>query len=105
VNGRNELVDMVNRHGHKPLMLQEFVSTSYGRDIRIQIVGEHAVAAMERRSKNDFRANVTAGGEMFAYEPEQNEIAVAVKASKAIGAHFSGVDLLFGPNGDPVVCE
>lgn len=104
-NNLSELKELVFHHSDQPLMLQQFISTSYGRDVRIQVVGNQVIAAMERRAQNDFRANVTTGAQMLAYNPSADEINIAVKASQAIGAQFSGVDLLFGPNDTPIVCE
>ncbi|MEJ8776339.1 ATP-grasp domain-containing protein [Pseudogracilibacillus sp. ICA-222130] len=91
--------------GGKPFMFQKFINTSYGVDVRLQVVGNEVVASMKRVAENDFRANITNGGKMMAYTPNEEEKRVAVQASNAIGAHFSGVDLLFGKNGKPIVCE
>lgn len=85
-------------------MFQEFIESSYGRDLRLQVVGNQVVAAVKRTSENDFRANVTSGGSMTVYEPSTYEKALAVAATKAIGADFAGVDLLFGQTG-PLICE
>lgn len=89
----------------EPFMFQEFITTSYGEDIRVQVVGDEVVAAMKRRSESDFRANITSGGSMEPYEPTEKEKALAIAASRAIGADFSGVDLLLGENDQPIVCE
>ncbi|HLS65746.1 MAG TPA: RimK family alpha-L-glutamate ligase [Pseudogracilibacillus sp.] len=89
----------------KPFLVQTFIEESFGRDVRIQVVGEKVVAAMIRSSKDDFRANVTSGGVMEPYRPTERECDIAIRASKAVGAHFSGVDLLFGPNDEPIICE
>ncbi|HLR65182.1 MAG TPA: RimK family alpha-L-glutamate ligase [Pseudogracilibacillus sp.] len=89
----------------EPFMFQEFIESSYGKDIRIQVVGKRVVAAMLRQSKDDFRANITSGGQMKPYQPTQEEADAAIKASLAIGADFSGVDILFGHNNKPIVCE
>lgn len=89
----------------KPFLFQAFIDSSYGKDMRLQVVGDQVVAAMLRRSKDDFRANVTAGGTMEVYEPTDEEKMLAVAATKAIGADFAGVDLLFGPDQTPIVCE
>lgn len=99
------LKNIVYERSHLPMMLQEFIHTSYGKDVRIQVVGDQAAAAMMRTSETDFRANVTSGGKMVAYEPNDKEKEIAIKASQAIGATFSGVDLLFGPDNNPIVCE
>lgn len=85
-------------------LFQRFVESSKGRDIRLQVVGDRVVGAMYRYSLTDFRANLTAGGEMEPYEPTEEEIALAIRASTAVEADFSGVDLLFGEDG-PLVCE
>lgn len=88
----------------RPFMFQELIETSFGKDLRLQVVGDQVVAAMKRTSANDFRANVTSGGNMTPYEPTTAEAELAIQASQLIGADFSGVDLLFGKHG-PLVCE
>src|SRR5699024_2203299 len=74
-------------------------------DKRIQVVGDEVVTAMKRKSATDFRSNITAGGTMNPYSPTSMEEDVAIQASQAIGAHFSGDDLLLGSNNEPIVCE
>lgn len=105
VENQAELYEQMSKIAGKPFMFQEFISSSYGVDLRLQVVGNQVVTAMKRISKNDFRANVTAGGSMQRYRPTVEEVNIAVKASQAIGAAFSGVDLLFGDHGQPIVCE
>lgn len=95
----------LNEIGNRPLIFQEYVANSSGRDIRINVVGDEVVAAMYRRSANgDFRANVTRGGVMSAYAPSENEKEMAIRSVKALELDFAGVDMLFGDKG-PVVCE
>ncbi|MCM3742136.1 RimK family alpha-L-glutamate ligase [Oceanobacillus luteolus] len=104
VHTREELVEIIQTIGNKPFVFQEFISTSYGVDIRLQVVGNEVVAGMQRKSLDDFRANITAGGTMQPYEATQEEKKIAIEATKAIGANFAGVDLLFGKDG-PLICE
>lgn len=103
VHDQMELLEKVNELSGKPYVFQEYVKTSYGKDIRLQVVGDEVVASMYRQTENDFRA--TAGGVRLAYEPTPEEIDLAVRATKAIGADFAGVDLLFGPNDTRLICE
>ncbi|OZU89818.1 RimK family alpha-L-glutamate ligase [Virgibacillus indicus] len=105
VNSEEELNLKVLELQGKAFMFQEFVSSSYGRDMRLQVVGDKVVAAMKRTAANDFRANVTAGGKMAAYQPTEQEEKLAILATKAIEADFAGVDLLFGPDKNALVCE
>ncbi len=86
------------------LLFQQYIKESHGRDIRLQVVGNRVIGAMERYSDNDFRANITAGGNMRAYQPTADESKIAIQAACAVGADFAGVDLLFGKDG-PLVCE
>lgn len=105
VENEAALMDIVEKVQDRPFVFQEFIDTSFGVDLRLQVVGDQVVTAMKRRSKDDFRANVTSGGSMEPYAPSEDEKAIAIKATKAIGADFAGVDLLFGKNKTPIVCE
>lgn len=86
-------------------VFQEFIAESRGRDIRVNIVGEKIVAAMKRQSDTDFRANITNGGRAFPVELSEQQQQLALDAAQAVGAVFAGVDLLYGPDGQTLVCE
>lgn len=86
-------------------VFQEFIATSRGRDIRVNIVGGRIVAAMYRHSETDFRANITNGGVASPVELTTAQQELALSAAQAVGATFAGVDLLFGENEEPLVCE
>lgn len=105
VENEESFRELVATLSNVPFVIQQFVETSYGRDIRLQVIGEKVVAAMIRTSLHDFRANVTAGGVMEPYTPNEREQRVAIAAAKALGADFAGVDLLFGENDEPIICE
>lgn len=90
----------------KAILYQEFIAETKGKDVRLQVVGDKVVAAMERTAKlGDFRANITNGGKMTSYHPTDLEEKLAVNACRCLGADFAGVDLLFGKGGKPLVCE
>lgn len=96
-------IDIV-KNTNEPLIFQEFIAESKGKDIRINMVGNNAVASMLRYNDNDFRANITNGGSMKNYTPTEKEIEIAQKVCKVLNLDFGGVDILFGKNG-PIVCE
>ncbi|WP_234998323.1 ATP-grasp domain-containing protein [Salirhabdus sp. Marseille-P4669] len=104
VHTKEEMFKKITELGSKPFLFQEFITTSYGKDVRLNVVGGEVVASMLRTSKHDFRANVTAGGETSPYQPSEQEKALAIQAAKLVGTDFAGVDLLFGEDG-PIVCE
>lgn len=103
VHNLDEMIEKMNELQGKPYMFQQFISSSYGRDLRLQVVGDRVVASMYRETPDDFRA--TAAGVREAYTPTPEEEELAIAATKAIGADYAGVDLLFGPEGKPIICE
>ena len=88
-----------------PLIFQEFVKSSIGRDLRINVVGGEVKAAMLRANPHDFRANITNGGTASRYIPNAEQCEMALNACRLLGVEFAGVDLLFGKGGSPLLCE
>ena len=103
IKNRQEFVDLLGREKQE-LLFQEYLSECCGSDIRINIIGGKVVASMHRFSNNDFRANLSNGGSAEKYEPTEIEKEIAIKASKALGCDFCGVDILQTKNG-PIICE
>lgn len=100
-----ELLDIVVGTKSKPLLFQEYIMTSYGRDVRLQVVGDNVVASVMRVNEKDFIANVTHGGAMYRYEATEAQREMALTACRAVGLDFGGVDILFGELDEPVFCE
>lgn len=100
-----ELKTLANRLIDRPHLFQKFVSTSYGKDVRVIVIGGEVVGGMIRQSENDFRSNVAAGGRAEKYGLSDGIKEIALKAHRALGLDYSGVDILFGENGKPIVCE
>ena len=103
-NDKESAKSIIKRIGYKDFLMQEFIASSKGRDIRINVVGDKAVASMLRENKKDFRSNISSGGNGINYEPKQEYIDLAIKAAKALGLSFAGVDVMFGEDG-PIICE
>ncbi len=103
---REELYEITQKIGGKPMLFQEFIENSRGRDLRLQVVGDKVIASMYRYSdQGDFRANITAGGKMKPYTPTKEQEELALLCCRTLGLDFAGVDLLFGNNGETLVCE
>lgn len=99
------LVKKVQEILPRPFVIQEYIYESFGKDLRINVVGDRVVGCMLRESTTDFRSNITLGGRGKKYTPTDEQQKLAVRATKALGLDFSGVDLLFGKNNEPIVCE
>lgn len=105
IHNREELIAKQKELLYVPHLYQEFIASSKGRDVRIYVVGNQVVASMYRHSDTDFRANISSGASMSPYEPSEAFCELAIKATEELGADFTGVDLLFGENDEPILCE
>ncbi len=106
VHNLEELKSQVKQIGAKPIIFQEFIKSSFGKDIRLQVVGNQVIASMYRYTDNgDFRANLSIGGKMKPYQPSKEQCDLALRCCEVIGLDFAGVDLLFGEQEEPIVCE
>lgn len=106
INNKNELCRLIKNIGVKSFIVQEYIKETFGRDLRIQVVGNKVVAAIQRINKNgDFRANITNGGKAYLYNTNDLQNKMAIEALKLVGADFAGVDILFGENDEPILCE
>lgn len=87
------------------VILQEFVSTSKGKDIRVFVVGGHAIGAMLRTAKKgEFKANFSAGAKVETFPLTQELEWLAVESARVLGLEVAGVDILFDKDGYKV-CE
>ena len=60
---------------------------------------------MLRYSENDFRSNSYLGGMAKPYNPDKSFIDLAEKVASLLNLDYMGIDLMFGENGKPIVCE
>ncbi len=81
------------------ILLQEYIKESAGTDIRAFVVGSNVVASMKRESLDDFRSNLHKGGEGTIIKLTDEEKKVAIRATKAMGLHIAGVDLIRSSRG------
>ena len=94
-----QLVEMIVDTGLN-MILQEFVKTSFGRDIRVIVIGGRVVVSMERQAINgDFRTNVTSGGEGKPINIDNEMEFLSLEAIRLMELDIGGVDLLFDNNG------
>ncbi len=105
INSFNDFKEITNGLFNRGFILQENIKSSKGRDLRVSIVGDEVVGVMLRENKNDFRANITLGGSATMYNASDDILEAALKAHKVLGLGFSGVDILFGENNEPILCE
>lgn len=79
------------------ILLQEFIESSKGRDLRVFVLGGKAIACMERKSKEEdqFKANFSAGGSVAEHELNEEIEWLATESARLLDLEIAGIDLLF----------
>ena len=87
------------------LILQQYIGTRPGKDLRVWVIGGQVVGAMLRSSTDgSFKANISRGGDgqAFPLNPELERL--ARDSAAALNLDIAGVDLLFDGDGYSI-CE
>ncbi|MBE7083929.1 MAG: RimK family alpha-L-glutamate ligase [Clostridiales bacterium] len=105
VNDKEELLSVMEKVKTKPHLFQEYIAHRKGVDVRVIVIGGREVASMERRNENDFRSNVAQGGSGVKVEISEKFRIVAESVAEILELDYCGVDLLYGENNEPIVCE
>lgn len=104
VRNREQLEATEREWLFEPHFYQSFINQSFGKDIRVIVIGGKVFAAMERVAQaGEFRSNVELGGVGRAIELSPQQVETAERAALALGLDYCGVDLLEGET--PIVCE
>ena len=104
-NNYDELLEIENKLIHVPHIFQEFISCSKGKDFRIIVIGGKVVAYMKRENPNSYLSNLATGGTASKADLSKEYLDTAEKAAKILGLDYCGVDILEGPNGEPIISE
>ncbi|MEC7791830.1 MAG: RimK family alpha-L-glutamate ligase [Pseudomonadota bacterium] len=87
------------------IIIQEFIKESHGKDLRVLVVNGKVVGCMMRQSvDDDFRANITRGGEGIPYQIDDEIEWLGGESSRLLNLDIAGVDLLFDKEGYRI-CE
>ena len=105
IKSENDFIEAKKQIGTSRAIIQEYISSSSGKDIRVIVLGGKILCAMERTNVQDFRSNISCGGIGSVCDLRDDFIEIAIKAARAVGADYCGVDILLGANNEPIVCE
>jgi len=106
---RQEFQDFIEfAHGIKSdeaIIVQEYIDTCPGQDVRVLVVGGKVLGAMKRIAKDgSFKANITRGGVGENYPLNDRIVEIATKTASVLGLDIAGIDLLFDGD-DYKLCE
>jgi len=86
---------------NQPIYVQEYIEKP-GRDIRAFVVGEQLIAAYYRVQPDatKWKTNIAQGAKAIPMERVDPEIEdLAIRATRALGLHYAGVDIAESPKG------
>jgi gamma-F420-2:alpha-L-glutamate ligase len=87
------------------IMIQEYISNSKGRDIRIVTLGGKVLLMAERNALDGgFKSNYARKGSVKLIAEIEEVKAIALKAAQALNLEFAGVDILYDTEGYKI-CE
>ena len=104
-NNRAELTSIMEKVKLRPHLFQQFIKSSFGTDIRVIIIGGKIISAMKRQSTSDFRSNIELGGVGEPFELPNNFANIAIATANTLNIDYCGIDILFGEDNQPIVCE
>ncbi len=105
INNEIEYTSLIeNRGNFEEMLFQEFISTSFGKDLRVFAIQGDAIACMKRSSNGSFKANFALGGSVSDYKIDDDIRMIVKHLHEITGLFYMGVDLLFGDSGY-VFCE
>jgi len=89
-----QLIEITNPSTN--IILQEFIDSSNGRDLRVFTIGGKSIRGMERISSNEsFKANFSQGATVKSYKLTPEIEWLVFEISRILNLDIAGIDLLF----------
>ncbi|MGD9473460.1 MAG: RimK family alpha-L-glutamate ligase [Eubacteriaceae bacterium] len=87
------------------ILVQECIQASKGRDLRIMLAGRKYSQAYIRDNGDEFKSNLSQGGELQFLTPPDEVIKIAEEVAQLLDIYFGSVDFLMGENDTYYICE
>ena len=105
INNEKEYNDILKTINLDEYIIQEFIKTSYGKDVRVFIVGDKVIGACERKNESGFMSNLAQGGLSYHFELNDKIKEQSLRLSKELKGDIISVDYIFGDNNELLFCE
>lgn len=104
INNIDEYNCILKEINPEDYLLQEYIKTTYGKDVRVFIVGDKVVGACKRENNSDFKSNLAQGGLSYNYELTEELKNNSLKLKRELKGDIISVDYVFGDN-ELLFCE
>lgn len=105
VKTKEELIKLYRQICRKPIQFQEFISSSYGKSMRVLVIDKKVVGGFIRQNVGDFRSNFGSTATSKKAENCEKYFEFAQKIAEKFDIEYAGIDLLFGYGDEPILCE
>ena len=105
VKTKEELVKLYRSICRKPIQFQEFISSSYGKSMRVLVIDKKVVGGFIRQNVGDFRSNFGSTATSKKAENCEKYLEFAQDIANKLDIEYAGIDLLFGYGDEPILCE
>lgn len=103
LNNFAELEEFYSKYYTQPFVFQKYVINSKGRSLRVLVINEEIIGAIERINETDFRSNAAKSYSKL-HQLDEKYLSFAKNIAKTLKIKYAGIDILFGEDG-PVLCE
>lgn len=104
IENKKQFKSIVKTIDKNNFLAQEYIITSYGRDVRLYFVGDQFIAACERRNENSFISNIAQGGLTYEVSLKKSDIDKAREIKTALQGEIITIDFVYGEN-ELIFCE
>ena len=99
INNIEEFNEVIININPSDYLLQEYIKHTYGKDVRVFIIGNEVIGACMRVNNSDFKSNLAQGGLSYHYEIDDIIKNNSLKLAKELKGDIISVDYVFGDNG------
>lgn len=105
INNKDDFDSVTLEFDRFDYMIQEYINTSYGKDLRVYIIGDKVLGACMRVNEESFTSNLAQGGKSYHYELNEELNTLCLDIAKKLKGDIISVDFLFGENNKLYFCE
>ena len=105
VETKEQLVRLYSEIARNPIIFQEYVKSSYGKSIRVLIIGGKVFGSFIRKNKYDFRSNYGEEASSKILENPAKYEGFAQEIADKLKIEYAGIDLLVYEDDNPILCE
>ncbi len=103
---RGELESILTELRGRKYIVQKYIDSSKGEDLRVIVIGGKVIGGMIRHSDNDFRSNAALGAVSYPADVPEISRKISENVAEILGLDYCGIDLLKDESGAySIVCE